>query len=270
VPLKINFKKTIMRVSVLTENQPGSFTPAEHGLSYLIEYDGIKILFDTGQNDMFLKNAEKMNVSMANIDKIVLSHGHFDHGNGLNYLSGSSLICHPGCFVRHCRKTDHTFIGLKNSQEQLSWMFNLTLSSEPVILTEKIYFLGEIPRLTDFESKVTPFILEDGTPDFVMDDSALVFILDTGLFVITGCGHSGIVNIIEYAKKITGISKISGIMGGFHLKEIDRQTRETIGYIKKENIKNILPSHCTELPALSAFYEAFGIRQVKTGDIYEF
>jgi 7,8-dihydropterin-6-yl-methyl-4-(beta-D-ribofuranosyl)aminobenzene 5'-phosphate synthase len=259
-----------MRVSVLTENQPGPFIPAEHGLSYLIEYDGKKILFDTGQSDLFLKNAEKMNVSMADIDNIVLSHGHFDHGNGLNYLSGSSLICHPGCFARHCRKIDRTYIGLKNSQEELSWMFNLTSSAEPVKISEKIYFLGEIPRLTDFESKNTPFIFEDDTPDFVLDDSALVFILDTGLFVITGCGHAGIVNILEHAKKITGISKLTGIMGGFHLKEIDLQTRETIRYIKENNMKYILPSHCTELPALAAFYEAFGISQVKTGDIYEF
>lgn len=259
-----------MRVSVLTENQPGPFIPAEHGLSYLIEYDGKKILFDTGQSDMFLKNAEKMHVSMANIDKIVLSHGHFDHGNGLDYLSGSSLICHPGCFVRHCRKNDHTFIGLKNSQEQLSWMFNLTLSSTPVKLSEKIYFLGEIPRHTDFESQITPFILEDGTPDFVMDDSAMAFLLDAGLFVITGCGHAGIVNTLEYAKKVTGVSTIIGIMGGFHLKEVNRQTQETIRYIRENNMKYILPSHCTELPALAAFHEAFGLRQVKTGDIFEF
>jgi len=59
-------------------------------------------------------------------------------------------------------------------------------------------------------------------------------------------------------------------MGGFHLKEIDLQTKETIRYLKENNVKHILPSHCTELPALSAFYENFGIRQIKTGDILSF
>ena len=87
-----------MKISVLAENYPGSFTPAEHGLSYLIDYDGKRILFDTGQSDMFLKNAETIKVNLANINTVILSHGHFDHGNGLGYLSGASMICHPGCF----------------------------------------------------------------------------------------------------------------------------------------------------------------------------
>ena len=103
-----------MRISVLTDNHPGSRTPAEHGLSYLIEYDGIMMLFDTGQSDMFLKNAKTMNISMKNIDIIILSHGHFDHGDGLHYLKGGRLICHPGCFVKRYRKRDNTYIGLKN------------------------------------------------------------------------------------------------------------------------------------------------------------
>jgi 7,8-dihydropterin-6-yl-methyl-4-(beta-D-ribofuranosyl)aminobenzene 5'-phosphate synthase len=59
-------------------------------------------------------------------------------------------------------------------------------------------------------------------------------------------------------------------MGGFHLKEIDRQTIENIKYLKESQVKHVLPSHCTELPALSAFYESFRIKQLKTGDIINF
>ena len=259
-----------MKISILTENQPGTFTPSEHGLSYLIEHDGKRILFDTGQSDMFLKNAEIMNVGLENIDVIILSHGHFDHGNGLNYLSGGNLVCHPGCFVKRYRKNDHRYIGLKKSQDELATIFNLNLSAEPFNISDKVIFLGEIPRLTDFESQSTPLIFEDETPDFVRDDSALALILQEGLFVLTGCGHSGIVNTLEHAKKITGIETLSGIIGGFHLKEIDLLTKETIRYLKENNVKHILPSHCTELPALSVFYENFGIRQVKTGDVLSF
>ena len=94
-------------------------------------------------------------------------------------------------------------------------------------LTDKIIFLGEIPRLTGFESQKTSFVFEDGSPDFVMDDSALALIKPEGLFVVTGCGHSGIVNTFEYARKITGINKLFGVMGGLHLKENDVQTRVT-------------------------------------------
>jgi len=259
-----------MKISVLAENYPGAFTPAEHGLSYLIEFDGKRILFDAGQSDMFLKNAETMKVSMANIDIVILSHGHFDHGNGLSFLSGGSLICHPGCFVKRFRQRDHTYIGLKNSGDELSRIFNLNTSAEPFKITDKIIFPGEIPRLTDFESQSTSFIFEDGTPDFVMDDSALILIMAEGLFIVTGCGHAGIVNTLEHAKKITGLGNIYGVMGGFHLKEIDIQTKMTIKYLKENNVRHILPSHCTELPALSVFYENFGIRQTKTGDILSF
>jgi len=70
--------------------------------------------------------------------------------------------------------------------------------------------------------------------------------------------------------KVTGINKISGIMGGFHLKNIDKQTNETIRFLKKNNVKHVLPSHCTELPALAAFYDSFSFNQVKTGDILTF
>jgi len=259
-----------MTISVLSDNHPGAHTPAEHGLSYLIEYDGKRLLFDTGQSDMFLKNAEAISISLTNIDMVILSHGHFDHGNGLGYLSGSSMICHPGCFVKRYRKSDHTYIGLKNSKEELSLLFDLITSAEPSKISEKIFFLGEIPRVTDFESQTTSFVFEDGSPDYVKDDSGIVILLPEGLFVVTGCGHAGIVNTLEHARKITGISTLYGIMGGFHLKVINNHTKETIRYIKENKLKHVLPSHCTDLPALSAFYESFDIALVKTGNIYNF
>jgi 7,8-dihydropterin-6-yl-methyl-4-(beta-D-ribofuranosyl)aminobenzene 5'-phosphate synthase len=260
----------LMTISVLADNHPGSHTPAEHGLSYLIEHGGKRVLFDTGQSDMFLRNAEAMKISMTNIDMVILSHGHFDHGNGLGYLSGSTVISHPGCFVKRYRGSDHSFIGLKNSREELSLLFNLISSTEPYKISEKIYFLGEIPRLSGFESQTTSFVFEDGSPDYVKDDSGIVLILPEGLFVVTGCGHSGIVNVLEHAKKITGVSTLYGILGGFHLKDINTQTKETIRYLKENNLKHILPSHCTELPALSAFYDSFGIKLTKTGDVLNF
>jgi len=259
-----------MKISVLAENHAGSITMAEHGLSYLIESDGKRILFDTGQSEMFMRNAEIMNISMRNIDIVVLSHGHFDHGNGLEYLEGGRLICHPGCFERRFRRKDRSYIGLKNTKDELSVKFELVTSSEPYKISEKIFFLGEIPRLTDFESNTTSFVFDNGTPDYVSDDSAVAFMLPEGLFVVTGCGHSGIVNTLEYSKKVTGVNNILGIMGGFHLKETDLQLKETIKYLKTNRIKHIYPSHCTELPALSSFYDNFGIRQIKTGDILDF
>lgn len=259
-----------MKISILTDNHSGTHTPAEHGLSYLIEHDNKKLLFDTGQSDMFLRNAAAMNLTLADINMVILSHGHFDHGNGILNLPGGQLLCHPGCFVKRYRKRDNTYIGLKNTKEEIEAKFRLEFTLEPYRITESIIFTGEIPRLTNFESRTTPFIFEDGNPDFVTDDSALVLILPEGLFVVTGCGHAGLVNILEYAMKITGINCLSGIMGGFHLKYDDLQTRETIRYLKKCKAKYIFPSHCTDMPALSAFYQNFGTSLIKTGDIMDF
>ena len=259
-----------MKVSVLTENNAGELTGAEHGLSYLIEYDGRRILFDTGQSDLFLKNAAIMGVSMEDIDMIVLSHGHYDHGNGLEHLSGGTLLCHPGCFIRRYRGSDHSYIGLKISREELAGKFNLITSRIPYMITESIVFAGEIPRNTPYESQITSFVLEDGTPDFVSDDSALIITLPHGLFIITGCGHAGVVNTIEHAMSVTGAERIYGIMGGFHLKEEDRQTIETVSYLKNKKVRHIIPSHCTSGSALVSFRTTFDARPVRSGDILLF
>lgn len=261
---------TSVKVSVLTENNAGELTAAEHGLTYLIESDGTRILFDTGQSDLFLKNAAIMGVSLESIDMIVLSHGHYDHGNGLEHLRGGTLLCHPGCFIRRYRGSDHSYIGLKISREELAGKFNLITSQVPYIITESIVFAGEIPRITPFESQITSFVLEDGTPDFVSDDSALIITLPQGLFIITGCGHAGVVNTIEHAMSVTGVERIYGIMGGFHLKEDDRQTDETIKYLRNAKPVHIRPSHCTSGAALARFRTAFDARPIKTGDILSF
>ncbi|MDX9881610.1 MAG: MBL fold metallo-hydrolase [Prolixibacteraceae bacterium] len=259
-----------MKISILTDNYPGGNTRAEHGLSYFIEHDGTKILFDTGQSNLFLQNASKMGIDAVNPDAIVLSHGHFDHGDGLDSLSGGKLICHPGCFVKRYRSRDQSYIGLKNTKEQLNKKFELITTAGPYPISEKIIFLGEISRISDFESKETPFSFKDGSLDFVVDDSAIALLLNEGLFVITGCGHSGIENTLEHAKKVTRENRLLGIMGGFHLKKNDEQTKETISYLKKNKVKHIYPSHCTELPALVAFYNSFTISLLKTGRVLNF
>ena len=259
-----------MKVSILTDNFPGNSTGAEHGLSYFVDHEGIKLLFDTGQSALFLQNASIMGIDPEGRELIILSHGHFDHGNGLAHLTGGRLLCHPGCFVKRYRNTDHTYIGLKNSREEIAEKFDLITSKASYPISNTVLFLGEIPRITDFESQQTDFSFEDGTPDFVVDDSAIALQTLKGLFVITGCGHAGLVNTLEQARNITGEQRIYGVMGGFHLKERDRQTIETINYLKKNRVKHVIPSHCTALPALVAFAEKFPIRSVKTGDLFTF
>ncbi|NLX66065.1 MAG: MBL fold metallo-hydrolase [Bacteroidales bacterium] len=260
----------MIKISILTDNYPGRNCCAEHGLSYFIEHKGTRLLFDTGQSDLFLKNAAIMGIDISDIDMIVLSHGHFDHGDGLAYLPGGKLLCHPGCFIKRYRNGDHSYLGLQCSYEEIAEKFNLVTTDKPYKISDTIVFLGEIPRITDFESQQTPFSLEEGTPDFVPDDSAIAILTEQGLFVITGCGHAGIVNTLEQAKKVTNEDRIYGVMGGFHLKKSDRQTKETIQYLLNHKITHVIPSHCTAFPALVQFSKKFDIRLPKTGDLFSF
>jgi 7,8-dihydropterin-6-yl-methyl-4-(beta-D-ribofuranosyl)aminobenzene 5'-phosphate synthase len=255
-----------MVITVLTDNRAGENLDAEHGLSYLIDFEGIRLLFDTGQSNLFLRNARAMAIDMTTVDMIILSHGHFDHGGGLPFLPGGRLICHPGCFAERYRKSDHSYIGLEYSQEELEEKFELIIAAAPYQIHEKVFFLGEIPRITDFESKHTTFVLAGGEPDFVMDDSALAMILKDGLFVITGCGHSGIVNTLEHAMKVTGTKKLFGIMGGFHLKTLDKQTKKTLQYLKEKELHHVYPAHCTEDPVMSLLITYPGAKKLKSGD----
>ena len=260
-----------MKITVLTENEAGGKFLAEHGLSYLIEIDGEKILFDTGHSDVFLKNAKLLGVDIEKeLKTVVLSHGHWDHGDGLRFIENKKLITHPGSFSKRFGKSDHRLVGLNITKEEIQRKFDLVETIQHYQISTNLFFLGEIPRQNDFESQVTSFEFENGEDDFVPDDSALAAVVNNELVVITGCSHSGICNICEQAKNVTGISKIKAVIGGFHLINQNQQTMETIEYFKNIQVEKLYPSHCTQLPALVAFYNSFGIGQVKTGMVLEF
>lgn len=269
-----------MKLQILTENHAGGRLGAEHGISYWIEFKGKNILFDTGHTDLFLKNAESMGIDIPNqIDYLVLSHGHWDHGNGLKFLmekypqlssrrSGKQkvkFISHPGVFQKRYRKGESEDLGITVNRVGVEAYFDAKFSISNHEIIPGAHFLGEVPRLNNFEGKATPYILEDGSMDLITDDSGIVFVEDDKLILISGCAHSGICNMMEYAKKITGLTHFKAVLGGFHLKNNNLQTRESITYLKSQNIDQIYPSHCTQLAALVAFSREFEFPQLMTG-----
>jgi 7,8-dihydropterin-6-yl-methyl-4-(beta-D-ribofuranosyl)aminobenzene 5'-phosphate synthase len=256
---------------VLCENSAGSGFLAEHGLSYLIEKDGKKLLFDTGATDVYLKNAFRLGYNLdKDLSTVVLSHGHWDHANGLKFLTGKNVICHPKAFMQRYRKVDGSVVGVGFNETQVLPVFNLQYSEHPLEIQKGLFFLGAIPRSNDFESLTTPFMDANGMDDFVPDDSALAVVKDKKLIVISGCAHAGICNTIAYAQKVTGIEIVQAVLGGFHLKGNDVQTEKTIEFLKSLKVPSVTPSHCTELPALASFYAAFGGVQLKTGQVLQF
>lgn len=256
-----------MQIQILVDNTAGSKFGAEHGLSYLINHNNTNVLFDVGHSNLFQENAEKMGINLKDtVDTVVLSHGHWDHGNGLVNFSSKPLITHPSAFIKRYRK-DGSPVGLNISKQEVEQIYDLHLHAKPFLIAEGIMYLGEIPRINDFESQTTPFVDDKGQPDFIPDDSALVVMNKGALNIISGCAHSGICNIIEYAKKMTHCNEVNAVIGGFHLKHNNKQTIETIAYFQKNNINFIRPSHCTGFDAMRAFAQSFDIQPITTGTV---
>jgi len=257
-----------LKITVLNDNIAGRWCRAEHGLSFLIEADQ-KILFDTGSMDLISYNAQILNIDLQQISTIVLSHGHDDHSGGLMLFQGQQLICHPDAFLKRFRKSNHTELSIKWTEDEIRSRFNLITSREPIQLSDQIFFLGEIPRETTFESKKTAFKKADGTDDFVLDDSGLAVITSKGLVVISGCAHSGICNMVIHARKVSGIKKVHQVIGGFHLQNDDNLTRETIDWMKTNEVEHIVPSHCSGFQAQVAIFREFHFLPVKAGSVIE-
>lgn len=248
-----------MKVSVLAENSAGRTHAgeclAEWGLSLYLEVNGVRILFDSGHKGTFAQNAGHLGVDVNKTDFVVLSHHHWDHTGGLRFHTFDAkkkLITHP----RVPEKV------LAEQSLDLTTDFEATTSQKPVEFSPGIYYLGEIPRRTDFEKGSYQ---DDPMPD----DTAIAIQTDKGVIVVTGCSHAGVCNIAEYAKKITG-QNIYGTMGGFHLFEDDPAAiAGSIAYFKREKPAFLLPMHCVDHAAMAAFYDNFKVRKYGAGDIFE-
>ena len=261
-----------MELTVLTDNNTyiDRYYLGEPGVSYYIEDGDSKILFDTGYSDVYLRNAKALGIDLNSIDTLALSHGHNDHSGGLKYFPANvkpSLIAHPAAFA--AKRAGEIDIGAPFSVTQVAGRFTLRLTRVPVKLSAHITFLGEIPRITSFEAKKPLAETKTGgkwQSDYLPDDTALVYKSDKGLYIITGCSHSGICNIIEYAKKVSGDDRLAGLIGGMHLFGQSAQLDETIAYLKKQQpLFELYPCHCTDFIARSAIYRELEIREVGVG-----
>jgi len=264
----------MVRIVVLNDNRCDNDNfEFEHGISLFIECYGKKVLFDCGQTDIFMKNAEKLNIDIDNLDAIILSHGDYDHGNGLKYFNKKvNLICHPDFMLTRISRRTGNNNGLNQTKEELIKKFNLIETREPFYISNEIIFLGQIERKNNFEQgKNLPAFDENGNIYQHLDDSGIVIKTEKGLIVISGCSHSGICNTVEYAKKITNDNRILAVMGGFHLKEVDECTTKTIDYMKQNNVQNVYLAHCTSDIVCQEFVKQIPqiAQMIKTGMTYE-
>jgi len=274
-----------MKLTVLVDNTTiiDRYFLAEPAFSVVIEADGQKILFDCGYSDIFLRNAEKMGVDLLHLDHLVFSHGHADHTWGVESLIRAFFVAaiegrphrrpkvtaHPDVFTTRTAPGIGE-IGSIVSAEKLGEHFAMNLTGEPVLLTERLWFLGEIPRENEFEAK-TPVGFLNGAPDMIPDDTALAWKGEEGLVVITGCSHAGVCNIVEQARRVCGEDRIIDIVGGLHLLcPTPRQLEGTLAYIKALNLSALHACHCTDFPSRKALAEVAPQQEVGVGFVLEY
>lgn len=263
-----------MKLKVLVDNNTyiDQYYCGEPAVSYYIEDEDVKLLLDVGYSDLFLKNMREFGLKIEDINTIVISHGHDDHTRGLKYYFAEnqeqkvSIIAHPDAFK------EKSFDGLKICspilEESLKNKCNLVLSKEPVKIRRNMIFLGEIPQMNSFEKRMAIGKQKMGgclIDDYVFDDTALAYKSKNGIYIITGCSHSGICNIIEYAKKVCKDDRVLGVIGGFHMFEVNDRVKKTINYIKENNIKELYPCHCTSLYVKAEMYKTLPLKEVGVG-----
>jgi len=219
-----------MKIYVLVEDKKEDEKfEAEHGLSIYFEKDNKKFLFDTGQSNIFLENAKKLGINPEEIDYLILSHGHYDHTGGLTYLRlncKTDIITHPhSLFLKY---DGERYIGFPEYKDD--WI--ILLKERPTQLTKKVHFLGQI--LGERKYSLGHYIRNSvKNRDFLLDDSAMALVEDDTLIILSGCAHSGIVNIVRYAKKLFNKEKII-VIGGFHmLNYSDKEIDNTLNELKK-------------------------------------
>jgi 7,8-dihydropterin-6-yl-methyl-4-(beta-D-ribofuranosyl)aminobenzene 5'-phosphate synthase len=278
---------SIVKRPPMISNQTISKSPiAEHGFSALLEISYVhenatksnKFLFDTGvSKDGIVYNSDVLGINLRDIETIVLSHGHFDHISGLisvlrRLKKSVEIIVHSQAFLRRwlvypngnkarmdsLNEVDiNQARGIIREEDNISFLprnENMPSNKRTDHPNNRVMISGEIPRVTKFEKGFSLQYKEkdnenDLIPDpLVCDDQALIMnVRNKGLIILTGCGHAGIINTIEFAKKVTGVERIYCVIGGFHLSGQDYEDSIplTLAELTRVDPHYIVPCHCT-------------------------
>jgi 7,8-dihydropterin-6-yl-methyl-4-(beta-D-ribofuranosyl)aminobenzene 5'-phosphate synthase len=273
-------------VTTLLEDYAGYGTSfwGQHGVSFLIDVTlgntTKRILFDTGQSsEPIIHNMKILGIEPNTIDMIAISHCHFDHTGGLVGMlkqikkQDVPVLAHPGLlrphFIMDIPDPGYWLLSevgmIKENTEENVRKYGgyLNLVAKPFELMPGVLWSGEVERVTDFEKTVTlaARTIREGevVEDQILDDISLaVNVKDDGLFVISGCSHAGIVNIVRQCMRITQIERIKAVIGGFHLVDAGQDRVSKTGKALKDlAVEKVYTGHCTGFEAEMAIHGEF-------------
>jgi 7,8-dihydropterin-6-yl-methyl-4-(beta-D-ribofuranosyl)aminobenzene 5'-phosphate synthase len=249
----------------------------EWGFAALVEADGRRILFDTGYRpNTVLQNAQELGIDLSGITDVILSHNHDDHTGGLVTLRRELSKKNPaalsrahvgrGIFWSRVGKAageGNPMVALRPEYEALGGSF-IELTG-PVELAPGVWLTGPVPRVhpeRNWSGKGQVQSPQGLVEDTLPEDQALVIDTDQGLVVITGCGHAGIVNILEFARKQVRAAPIHATIGGLHLFRADEKSLAWTGRkLREMKLGNLMGAHCTGIEAVFRLRELAGLQR---------
>jgi 7,8-dihydropterin-6-yl-methyl-4-(beta-D-ribofuranosyl)aminobenzene 5'-phosphate synthase len=277
------------RLTVLSENSVELPKNAigEHGFSVFIDRDDAT-LFDTGQGLVLMHNMKVLSKDPEAIQRVILSHGHYDHAGGLAALlearkQRTPVSVHPDAFGERIAYLESPGghrqipIGIPRKKEEYEGLGAQFISTEGhEEIAPGIHSFSSIPRpegWKGFDSRLK--VKRDGAivDDPFTDDLSLAIDTGSGPVVLLGCAHAGLVEILEDISGKTGWRELHAVIGGAHLARAPSEYVErAVQLMKSMKVKVVATSHCTGFKAAVAFANAFGdsFRPAGVGSVFEF
>jgi len=272
-----------LKITTLAENSAMSALLGQWGLSFLVELIDSrgaerKVIFDTGiAKRALLRNIKSLKVDLSDVDCVVLSHGHLDHTAAtveiVKAAGGVKVYAHSNTFLSRFHVDESgkkRQLGVPKGEglgdiEKAGG--KVVLTSKPAEVVPGLWTTGQIERATSFErplplskrERLVILVNNEEVDDEILDDQALWTRVDkVGPYVITGCAHAGLINTLLHVQKTGQLRDIYGVIGGTHLVgRPEDYLRQTIGELKKFELKLISPCHCTAFKAMAKLWWAF-------------